>query len=1617
MQEKKLIFKKLVALMVTFLLMMLECMPILTNISLAAEDYENSVEVKGYFSGENIENTSSLDCNADNNSITLNFDVNVKNKGYFKSGTLKFEDNLNFSVKEDSEVKLKDNQIKLQVLNQNETQTITIPIEFKREDTLKVSDISKVNKVTFTGAFVDNEGNEHKIEKQLELKLSWKETTSTKIDYTILKNIDYEKDGENGKILQLNVKTSGADKNNNLPIKNSKIKIDIPEIPGMEFDDAKVEANKISYTQGREDYEIDASNISSSINEKVLEINVLNKEQDGKIYNSFGEDSFTVTFLYKGAKEGEDVVTNNINVEIENYAGNKEEQSTEVVYDLSKPVGNVVQYTREDKEDSISNGYLMANTDEEKYSITYTKKDVINISRADLISGLEIMDKDEYFVDSDSNAYSTDTPDVMISTYKSTEFSRDNLVNILGEEGKVSILNMNDEVISEITFDKEADENGNYVVSYEEAISKIKILTTSPIADGNITFLSTKAIKKVNYNRSFVKGFTALVNVSQGFATYNEGAVDDLGEVSSEITINETTSAATVEMAQTEFPTTVTSEGVNLKVRLNNSEETSDLYENPVFEIRLPQAIKNVTIKNTDLFYANGELEIANVETLIDGDNKVIRVTLAGTQKSYNLNKETNGTIISIDMDLEIDEFTGNISEMVEMYYYNVASKKYSNESEWHMLSGAGNVSYEMNGYDGVQISYKAPEELVNGQTSETKDENTENEDKGKVSSVKQGAETDLVEEGAEAKLATMDITVLNNTGKSYSNFKILGRIPFAGNKDVTTGEDLGTTVDTILDTEISSLNPDLPYAVYYSENGEATADLYDENNGWRTDFYKMGAIKSYLILLNSDYVLAPKTKLQFSYDYVIPANLKAGDAFYGTYATYYEETSTNVSSNSSANKIGYETAKEANIEASMKLNTDTIRELSDAEFEITLKNTSDVDAENVNMSFPIISGLVATFVKCDEGVTAEVDENNIHVHIDKLKKNSESKIVVCCGTFKLQTEEKTLKFQLTGSADNVEGFSTETPEYNVEKTNFSIAESGIYDLKVEGEDKNCMLNISNQSLEDMKNIHITKQLSKDIVISNIVISESENATASYNQDTGVLDIYVPELSVGDGVLVNYDIRLNKGVGTGTKYEIESKTICTCDDSSKNVEYTNKIDFDLFNFKIELLNKKDLGYLKAGESREYVYKITNLTDVNYFPLSVYLETSNNMKSEILNISGGEIEYGAINADNFDYATILGINAGQSIIIKTNVEILSGENNTGYTMLRIGNGDKVADSEKFYSLIDDTDENQKAFNITGCVYLDENKNQQLDNNESALSNTIVNLYSSETNELVDSKITDVSGRYLFNGLENGSYYVKFGYDDTKYNVSTSTENVLGQTSSNVMNVNDNCVTDNIEINDGSISSVDLPLSKDEKFDLKLDATVTKMTVQNEAENNEFLAENPLLAKVDIDPNLLNGSKVFIEYKVTVENQGNIPGRVNKIVDYISDDLEFDSSINSDWYKDSEGHLYTTALESEVIQPNESKELTLILYKNITEENTGLVHNTFEIADAINDKGIADADSTPGNKLQEDDLAYADAIIGVATGVSISVVPIVAVSIIVLIPIVFLVWKYIDKRRYV
>ena len=91
------------------------------------------------------------------------------------------------------------------------------------------------------------------------------------------------------------------------------------------------------------------------------------------------------------------------------------------------------------------------------------------------------------------------------------------------------------------------------------------------------------------------------------------------------------------------------------------------------------------------------------------------------------------------------------------------------------------------------------------------------------------------------------------------------------------------------------------------------------------------------------------------------------------------------------------------------------------------------------------------------------------------------------------------------------------------------------------------------------------------------------------------------------------------------------------------------------------------------------------------------------------------------------------------------------------------------------------------------------------------------------------------------------------------------------------------------------------------------------------------------------------------------------------------------MNPDWYTGNDGNLYTTSLANTEIAPGESTSFKLVLSKTMTNENTGTVSNTAEIASDYNIYGISDIDSTPGNNNQnEDDFARADSILSVGTG---------------------------------
>ena len=99
------------------------------------------------------------------------------------------------------------------------------------------------------------------------------------------------------------------------------------------------------------------------------------------------------------------------------------------------------------------------------------------------------------------------------------------------------------------------------------------------------------------------------------------------------------------------------------------------------------------------------------------------------------------------------------------------------------------------------------------------------------------------------------------------------------------------------------------------------------------------------------------------------------------------------------------------------------------------------------------------------------------------------------------------------------------------------------------------------------------------------------------------------------------------------------------------------------------------------------------------------------------------------------------------------------------------------------------------------------------------------------------------------------------------------------------------------------------------------------------------------------------------------------------------MTFNSALeaNTNWYTGLDNQLYTTALSNIEIASGQSMDVKLVLTKQMTAENTGIVNNLAEIYEDYNIYGVSDKNSEQANKAQgENDLGKADTIISIKTG---------------------------------
>ena len=244
-----------------------------------------------------------------------------------------------------------------------------------------------------------------------------------------------------------------------------------------------------------------------------------------------------------------------------------------------------------------------------------------------------------------------------------------------------------------------------------------------------------------------------------------------------------------------------------------------------------------------------------------------------------------------------------------------------------------------------------------------------------------------------------------------------------------------------------------------------------------------------------------------------------------------------------------------------------------------------------------------------------------------------------------------------------------------------------------------------------------------------------------------------------------------------------------------------------------------------------------------------------------------------------------------------------------------------------------EEIKENFNISGKAWIDLNRNGEMDSQENTLQGITVELYDNNGNLAKDSNgnvittTTGSDGKYILSNLSQGNYIVIFRYDSrnytlTEYKKSGVNEDVNSDVISTSLNGTTVATTDNLQITDKDIININIGLVETSKFDLRLNKYISAITVQGNRTTKKYGYNNTDFAKIEVDRKTINNSTVTIEYKISVTNEGEVAGYANKVVDYLSSDLNFNVQLNKDWVLEN-GQLVNSSLAEEIINPGETK----------------------------------------------------------------------------------------------
>lgn len=1632
---------------------------------------KENVEFDVYYDGG--KHTVSADVNAED--TKLNIALKVKKAGYLKDAVVDFSDtNFKIAKTEESDniqaVDAENKKISFNQINNGENVTETINIALDKKDEISEDMFDRDNTIKFTGTYVNAKGEEVAVKKDIVVHTSWTASTAkAKLDYEITKYIPYSANNVSKLITQ--GKITSYVENSVLPIKNTNIEVNAPKINNKYPETVTVVANSTNATNGDANGDnFSKNNWSYDSTTGKITITVNNNAVNGKIqWAKNTADEFIVTYIYssdvyEAVKDSVTRVTYDASSSMNLYVQsgvNKVSAHVDGYEDQTKKIGDIVEFTSNATQ-SISKGYIYNNknaADENKKETEYVAQYTAHVSYADVIDAIVLKQDVDQFVTANGSEQSTTVGGVNYAYNKTLAISKQEFDKVFGENGKITILNEAGTTLATINKDTEVKDNKIVVNLVPFNTNSITINTSKPQAEGNVIFEITKALaKNIEYSTSQLKSFTQIKTQVTGTAKNS-----DIDIVSTESTKNvdltEPTQKASITTSNNRLSTIVKNENVEIKVTLENDSADDTMYTNPKIKITFPENIEKINVKDCKVYF-DDELEIDNdsIKSYENNDGtKTLEFKLKGTQTKYN-NAAAKGATVVLTTDITLNTLTPTTNTQITAEITNGDSTVTNVSIDVKYIAPSGVVTTNsMTGYNGDEKI-----EVINGKSQKA-----------------------LIPTKAEQKEVTYTMNVINNYENTLDHVVVLGRTPFKDNKDVSTSLSLGSNITMPLASGITVTGIDSSkFTVYYSENGEATTDLSNSQNGWTTSVTDYTKIKSYMIVLNEDYAMNGGDTFTFTYKATLPANLDYDQEVYENYGVFFNnnKTSGTITDKAIATKIGFTTGSIAKLDAKL---TSTIGEGASVksgeilEYELTINNTGAIEAENTKVEIKLPPELSFIPNECDNYTFKTIepplddtdtpdlnDKENTEINGDDynsllelanklmqednkyLEDQYASILVLDLGKINANsTTKKTLKFtaksyenvkvevKASVSYDNAEPIVTNTISNIIEKVSFNTQIVSKYTSRKEGE--NYSFQITLQSSQDSysdeygsednnrKNTVVTFNLPDELEYESIQLTKLNEDTAQYDDITSTTNVKVK----GKKVTVNIGevdgergkiLTVNAKVGKLSDGVYKKDVTVTSNVKAEGTETENIKDISVTINKpgisiAQTANIPEGTTISAGEDFVYTFTAQNLSDIylndveftDAIPKEVqfkYIEIiyeDGTINNEV-DINGD----GSINAKFY-------LLAGQKITINVHVAANSIDNDTDisnkakFVHEDIGEVEtntishSIKHFEKTDVNVDPDDNNKETRKVIGTVWIDTNKDGVKDANEQRVSGVKVLLLDNSTSNIAISSnneqcitTTGTDGSYMFNNVPQGKYSVIFFYDSAKYSPTTYQKSgVNDEQNSDAIDKTVNyegkdqiaAVTEEIVLSDTNKFNIDLGIVEDAKFDLKLDKIVQAITVNNGKNTTEHVY-NSKLAKIDFESKYAKTSSMVVEYKFTITNEGGIAGYVKKLADYLPEELKFNSELNKDWYEGKDGVIYNASLANTIINPGESKEVTLILTKNMNgDDDFGLINNSAEIYETSNDYGALDVDSTPGNKAtNEGDYSTANVLTSVKTG---------------------------------